>query len=272
MTAETEEPDPTESLLAFFASEVTRVRTELGLSQEKTAKLAHTTQSMLSKIENCKRVPSEDLAIDLDAAFGTRGHFTRLYPLVLRFAYPSWFLPFLDLERDATSVRTFESQLIPGLLQTEQYARAVFAPVRPDNLEALVAARVTRQDILEGEDRPRLWVIIDEQVLIRHVGGAEVMGPQLERLLSAGEDPRTVIQVVPQRVAVHAGLAGPFTVLGFDEGPDVLYVEGFSQGRIALDGAELVDAARAYDLLRADALSHAESARLIGAHLEGLST
>jgi transcriptional regulator with XRE-family HTH domain len=269
MTAETDAPDPTSSLLAFFGSELRRIRKESGLSQEQTAKAAHATQAMISYVEAAKRVPTEDLARDLDVAFTTGGHFMRLYPLVIKHAYPSWFLPYVELERDARGVRVFESQIIPGLLQTEGYARAMLSAVRPDNLDDLIAARMSRQALLDKEDRPRAWFVIDEQVLRRALGGGDVMRTQLRRLLKAGEEPRTVIQVIPERVAAHTGLAGPFTILNLDEGPDVLFVDGFAQGRITADPAQVGEAAHAYDLLRAVALSPEETAELIGEYMKG---
>ncbi|MGY4959005.1 helix-turn-helix domain-containing protein [Streptomyces nigrescens] len=269
MTAETDAPDPTSSLLAFFGSELERIRTAAGVSQGECAAEAHTTQSMISKIEHACRVPSEDLARDLDAALKTGGHFLRLYPLVIKYAYPSWFLPFIELEREATSMRVFESQIIPGLLQTEDYARAMLTAVRPDNLEDLVAARMSRQEVFERPMPPRMWFVMDEQALRRPIGGADVWRVQLESLLKAGQSPRTVIQVVPRKVVAHGGLAGPFTVLGFEEGADVLYVDGFSQGRTALDASEVAAGAHAYDLLKAVALSPEESAELIGGYMEG---
>ncbi|GAA3868249.1 helix-turn-helix transcriptional regulator [Streptomyces lacrimifluminis] len=273
MTVETDPaPDPTKSLLAFFGTELTRLRTKAGLSQEQTARLAHTTQSMLSKVEAAKRVPSLDLARDLDVALKTDGHFARLHPLVISYAYPSWFLPFVELEREAVSIRSFQSQILSGLLQTEEYARSMLVAVRPDNLDDLVAARMTRQEIFEREDRPRTWFIVDEYVLMRHIGGESVMRGQFERLLEAGQHPRTVIQIIPRTVVEHPGLAGPFTVLGFDEGPDVLFVDGFSQGRTALGQDEVAEGIRAYDLLRAVALSPDASAELIRRHLKELDT
>ncbi|MEW2116489.1 helix-turn-helix transcriptional regulator [Streptomyces sp. NPDC005474] len=273
MTVETDTaPDPTKSLLAFFGTELTRLRTKAGLSQEQTARLAHTTQSMISKIESANRVPSLDLARDLDTALKTDGHFARLHPLVIRYAYPSWFLPFVELEGEAVSIRVFENQIIPGLLQTEKYARSMLLAVRPDNLDDLVAARMTRQEIFEREERPRTWFIVDEYVLMRHIGGEAVMREQFERLLEAGQHPRTVIQIIPRTVVAHPGLAGPFTVLGFDEGPDVLFVDGFSQGRTALGQDEVTEGIRAYDLLRAVALSPDASAELIRRHLKELDT
>ncbi|MGW1194300.1 helix-turn-helix domain-containing protein [Streptomyces sp. NPDC002536] len=270
MTAETDAPDPTSSLLAFFGSELRRVRTAAGLSQGQTAKKAHTTQAMISYVEAAKRVPSEDLARDLDEVFGTGGHFGRLYPLVIRFAYPSWFLPFVEMERDATSIRSFQAQVIPGLLQTEEYARAVLAGGRPDSLDDLVAARMTRQSLFEREEPPHTWFVIDEYALIRPLVTSANMRQQLEHLLHASEQPRTVIQVVPRDAPPHLGLDGSFTIMGFDSGEDVLHVNGFSQGRMAVDVAEVTAASYSYDLIRAMALSPNASADLIRKHLEEL--
>ncbi|MBY8886672.1 helix-turn-helix transcriptional regulator [Streptomyces sp. PTM05] len=271
MTVEAKDLQTAPSLLAFFGTELQRVRNKAGWSQSKTAKAAHTTQAMVSYIESGERVPSADLARDLDLAFDTDGHFGRLLPLVIRYAYPGWFLPYVELERAATSIRSFEGQVIPGLLQTEGYARAVLSVVRPDNLDDLVAARMTRQDILTREDRPRTWFVIDEYVLERRIGGPAVMRAQLERLLEAGQHPRTVIQLIEKKRAAHPGLNGPFSMMSFAEGADVLWVDGFSQGRAALDAQEVVEGARTYDLLRAVAKSPEASADLIREHLEGLS-
>ncbi|MFE7114447.1 helix-turn-helix domain-containing protein [Streptomyces sp. NPDC057654] len=266
MTAETEDLDPTASVLAFFGSEVTRLRGST--SQTELASDANTTQPVISRVERGRRVPSADLAADLDTALKTDGHFTRLHPLVLRYAYPSWFLPYVELEREAFQIRTFESQVIPGLLQTEDYARAILASGRPDCLQDLVAARMSRQAVLEGEERPRAWFVVDEQALCRPVGGPEAMRDQLAHLLKAAEEPRTVIQVIPRRVATHPGLEGPFTVMDLDKGRSVLYVDGFSKGRLEVDTKELVGAAHAYDLLRAVALSPEESSGLISRYVE----
>ncbi|MDT0305462.1 helix-turn-helix transcriptional regulator [Streptomyces sp. DSM 44917] len=263
MSVEAELPDPTSSLLAFFGSELRRIRLEAKASQGETAKRAHTTQAMISYIESAKRVPSEDLARDLDLAFDTGGHFGRLHPLVLRYAYPSWFLPYVQLERDATKMRAFAGQVIPGLLQTEDYARAVLSAGRPDNLDDLVAARMTRQEVFDREIPPRAWFVLDENVLHRAIGGEAVFRAQLARLLEAGEHPRTVIQVVPRTVTTHPGLDGSFSLLSFEEGPDVLHVDGFSQGRFALESREVAAAEHAYDLLKAVALSPEGSADLI---------
>lgn len=272
MSADTDVPDPQTSPLAFFGTELRRVRGAAKLTQGQTAQRTYSTQAMISYVESGKRVPTEELARELDRVFGTDGHFGRLHALVIRNAYPSWFLPYVELERNASSIRSFQNQLIHGLLQTEDYARAVLASARPDRLDELVAARMARQSLLEAEERPRAWFVIDEYALLRHIGGREAMRAQLERLLVAGEEPRTVIQVVPRTVAAHPGIDGPFTVFAFAEGADVLYVEGFGQGRTALSPDEVEEGIRTYDLLRSLALSHEASAELIAGHVEDLKS
>lgn len=264
------------SLAGFLGKNLRRIRIEHDWSQTELAAKAHTTGAMISYIENAKRVLTADLARDIDAVFGI-DFFVELSALVIAYAYPSWFLPYVELEREAITIRSFQSQIMPGLLQTEDYARAMLAPWRPDNLDDLVAARMTRQTVFERDEPPHTWFILDEQVLRRGIGGPTVMRPQLERLLSAGQHPRCVLQVIPEEVIAHPGLAGPFTMMSFsqegdNEPPhDVLYVEGFSRGRTALDPNEVSEGARVYDLLRSYALSPEESADRIGEYLEGLT-
>jgi transcriptional regulator with XRE-family HTH domain len=273
MTAEQDlGPVAAESVLAFFSEELRRHRARRGWSQAQTAKAALSTQSMISKVEAAKLVPSEILAAGLDKAFETDGIFSRLHPLVMRYSYPSWFLPFLDLEQEATAIRSFQSQVLHGLLQAEDYARSMLRAVRPDNLNDLVAARMSRKSLFDKADRPQTWFIIDEFVLMRHIGGPEVMRAQFRALLEAGEHPRTVIQVIPRTIPAHPGVAGPFTLLSVPEGSDVLYVDGFSQGRLTPDPEEVTGAVRAYDLLRTAALSPDASAGVIEAHLKDLET
>ncbi|MBV9023231.1 MAG: helix-turn-helix domain-containing protein [Streptomycetaceae bacterium] len=249
-------------MLAFYGAEQRRLRTEAGISQARLAKLAYCTPSLLCKIESAQRVPSEELAQRCDAVLDTGGHLARLWPLVIKYAYPAWFRPFVDLEEQATAIQSFETRLIPGLLQTEEYARAIFAGGRPDRMEELVAARLNRQRILTRDDPPQLWVVMDENALRTNFGGRSVMRAQLARLLQAVEVPRIVIQVVPADVRAHVSY-WPYWTLSFDEGPDVLYVDGFYQGELRGEPEVLQEAHRAYDLLRAIALPPDASIDLI---------
>lgn len=265
-----DELDPASSVLAFFASELRRVRLEAGVPQKELARRAYITPSLLCKIESACRVPSQDLAEQFDQVLGSDGHFARLWPLVIKHAYPSWFRPFVELEAQATVIRSFENQVVPGLLQTESYARAVLEAGPLDTVEELVAARLERQRILRREAPPELWVVLDENVLRRSVGGPAVMREQLGRMVEAAESRRNVIQVVPYSAGAHAG-PGPFAALSFAEGADVVYVDGPFQGQLLADPQDVNTALRAYDLLRAVAMSPSASVEMIAKAIKELN-
>lgn len=266
-------PDPTSSTLAFFGAELRLRREALGMSQTELARLVHCAPSLLSKIESAKRVPKEEMADLCDRALGTDGFFGRLWPVMIRNAYPAWFRPFVDLDQQAVAIRSFEMQFVPGLLQTEEYARAILAGGRPDSikLEELVVARIHRQRVLEGGDAPRLWVVLDETAIRRRIGGPEVMRAQLARLLEAAEIPRIVVQVVPFNVRNHPVLTGAFAMMSFDEGPDVVHLDSFYEGQLRAEPGVVAATHHAYDLLRAIALSPEASADVIASAMKDLS-
>ncbi|MEU6848629.1 helix-turn-helix transcriptional regulator [Actinacidiphila alni] len=271
MSAETENTDPDDtstSPLKHFGHEVKLERERQGMSRSELGKLASCGYSLVAKIEAGDRMPALDFAESCDRAFPhSNGRFVRLWPLVIRYAYPSWFRPFVDLEAAAASIRSFQTQVVPGLLQTPEYARAVMEAGRlrlgTQRVDNLLTARMERQRILNRPDPPDLWVILHENVLRVRVGTPEVFGAQLAKLLQAAETPSTVIQVVPYSAGGHAGLAGPFAILSMDEGPDVVYADSFAQGQVVADPIEVKAAVRAYDLLTAVALSPDESLDLI---------
>lgn len=267
-----EQLDPSESVLAFYATDLRRTREKAGITQRDFAKRALMAPSLLNKIEAARRLPSRELSELCDEVFGTGDHFQRLWPLVVKYAYPSWFRPYVELEEAATVIRSFQAQLVPGLLQTVDYARAVLTPGRqdPDKVDELVTGRLERQRILTRAEPPELWVILDENVLRRPMGGTMVMCEQLERLVAVAFEPRTVIQVVPYDAGAYAGVDGSFVALTLDEGSDVVYTEGFLKGQILAEPEEIKAADRAYDLLRAVALSPDRSIDLITDVMEEL--
>jgi len=144
---------------------------------------------------------------------------------------PQWFRAYVDLESAATLIRTYEGQLVPGLLQTEHYMRAVIAGAHLDELaeegKRRVALRMARQTLLTRPDAPRLWAVIDEAALRRPVGRPEVMRGQLERLIDATKLANVVLQILPFGAGAHPGMVGAFSILRFadQELPDVVYVE-----------------------------------------------
>ncbi len=267
-----EELDPTSSPLAFYATDLRRMRTARGISQRTFARSALMAASLLNKIEAGVRLPSMELSVVADATFGTVDHFQRLWRLVIKFAYPAWFRPFVELEEAAVAIRSFQVQVVPGLLQTEEYARAVFAGGRPDadSLEKKVASRMARQLILERENPPELWVVLDEYVLRRSVAEPAVMRAQFQRLIDAASVPSTVIQVVPFSAGAHAGFGGSFSALTLDEGPGVVLADGFLQGQILADPEDVKAALRAYNLLAAVALPPKASIDLVAAAMKEL--
>ncbi|MCF3962453.1 DUF5753 domain-containing protein [Streptomyces fuscigenes] len=228
--------------------------------------------SLLNKIEAAQRLPTKELSALADEKFGTGDHFKRLWPLVIKYAYPKWFRPYVELEAAATRIRSFEVQSVPGLLQTADYARAILGTRRnnPDKVAEMVSARLERQNILKRQQPPELWVVLDENVLHRRAGGVDTMRRQLEHLKEVAESPNVVLQVLPYDVGVHAGNEGPFAALTLDEGPNVVYVDGFLQGQIIAETEHVSTAERVYDLLAADALSIGRSYDLIDRALKDL--
>lgn len=258
------------SPLQRFGMEVREVRRGRRITQKALGTASGYSEAYVSKVEKGTMMPSEQFAQRCDTVFQTNGLFDRLRAQIADGGSPSWFAPYVQLERKAVSIRTFQAQVVPGFLQTEGYARAMLSSVRPDNLEELIAARLARSSILGPDSQTHAWVILDEQVIRRKIGGARIMREQLERILDAMTRPRTVVQVMPESVPAHAGLAGPFTLLSFVRGPDALYVDAHSQGRLSHDRTEIAGAVRSYDLLRAGALSPEDSAELIGRYVKGL--
>jgi len=159
---------------------------------------------------------------------------------------PSWFEAYLGLEEAATSIRAYEIQFVPGLLQTNEYAHAVTLlghPTAPaDEIERRVRLRMTRQALFTRPQSPHLWVALDEAVLRRPVGRPGVMRRQLTHLLEAAERPNVTIQIIPFQTGGHAAAGGPFSILRFAEPdlPDVVYLEQLTSA-LYLDKRETVD-------------------------------
>src|SRR5882757_569232 len=178
----TEVDDPAASPLKHFGQEVKLERGLLGMSRAELGKRASCGYSLIAKIEAGERMPSLHFAQTCDRTFPhSNGRFGRLWPLVIKHAYPSWFRPFVAMEAVAAAIRSFQVQLVPGLLQTADYARAVLEGGRlsAQRAEELLAARLERQRVLNREDPPDLWVVLDENVLRRKVGSRKVFAGQL---------------------------------------------------------------------------------------------
>src|SRR6266851_2442991 len=201
------------SVLAFFGSELRRCRVVADMSQEQVGQQISYSAALVGLVENAKRVPSRDFAERCDDALATGGALARLWPLVSREMLPGWFRPWIEIEHEATALRSFEPLVIPGLLQTPEYARTLLAAqpaASEDELEQLVVTRMERQVILSRENPPHLWCLLDEGSLRRCIGGAKTMHDQLLHLAEMARCPKVAVQVMPFEVGAHAGLLGAF--------------------------------------------------------------
>jgi len=159
---------------------------------------------------------------------------------------PDWFESYVGLEQATSLIRTYELQFVPGLFQTEDYARAVTVlghRAAPNSeIERRVSLRMQRQDLLKAQDPPRMWAVIDESALRRPVGGRDVMRAQLRRLMDVADLPRVTLQVMPFSQGGHPAAGGSFTILRFAEPdlPDIVYIEQLT-GALYLDRRDEAD-------------------------------
>ncbi|WP_405907566.1 MULTISPECIES: helix-turn-helix domain-containing protein [unclassified Streptomyces] len=262
------ELDPSASPLDYFGSELRRQREAAGLRQGQLGDVIFCTGSLIGQVETAHKVPTREFAERIDAALMTDGAFSRLVGLVLRSQLPSWFQAYAEMEARATYISTFQPQVVYGLLQTEEYARAVLGAPEPDNLDDLVAARMERQRIVQRKKPPLVWVVLDEAVLYRPMGGERVMRNQLAHLLSFQSQRRVKLQVLPFSAGEHPGLPGAFNLLRFDDDPDVVYTEDFISGHMTADPQGVGEGWLHYDQLQAAALSVRDSAALIARVME----
>jgi transcriptional regulator with XRE-family HTH domain len=221
-----------------------RLRTDMGLSREEAAEAIRASEWKIHRLENGQVGFKDRDIVDLLRLYGVTDpeevagflEFAREANAPGWWQYygdllPQWFRVYVDLESTATLIRTYEGQLVPGLLQTEDYMRAVIAGAQLDEQaeegERRVALRMGRQTLLTRPDAPRLWAVIDEAALRRPVGSPEVMRGQLERLIDATKLANVVLQILPFVAGAHPGMVGAFSILRFadQELPDVVYVE-----------------------------------------------
>lgn len=259
--------DPSASALVHFGLEVQLEREQQKVSQSRLAADVPCDKSLVQKIEKAKRIPSLAFAEACDRVFRTQGRFVRQWKWAIKYAFPYWLRKSVELEEQAAAIRIFHPQLIPGLLQTEAYARAVLRTGRREDLEDLVTMRMGRQHILTRDDPPRLWVVLDAGVLRRTVGGREVMREQLTRLLDLANNPPHVVQVLPYADEYH-GWSSSFSLLSFDDGEDVVHTDAFPRGYLLAEPDDVAAVAHAYDLIRAIALPPDDSAKLIASVLK----
>ncbi|WP_257001757.1 helix-turn-helix domain-containing protein [Streptomyces albidoflavus] len=232
------------------------------------------SKSHLSRIELADYMPPPELPEQLDRRFGLDKVFAELYELARHEIHPDKVRRRMELEAQAQVIQEYSPQVVPGLLQTEAYARAQFHVHNPraseGEIERLVSARMSRQALLVGDSRPDYSVIMDEAVLHRFYGGAQVMREQLLRLMDPCSSPSMCIQVIPFAQGGHALVGGSLSLWTLSKGNQVAYEESITTGTLLEDWESVAGLRRAYDVLSACALSPAQTADLIKRTLEAL--
>jgi transcriptional regulator with XRE-family HTH domain len=251
-------------------------RERAGTSLEGLSDIVNISRSHLSRIETAEAMPPPSLPAMLDVAFDTDGIFEELYRLASKETHPDKYRRRMEIEARARLIEDYSGQLVPGLVQTEDYARALFQThnpkAAPDTVEELVAARMSRQAALRAGPPPDHSVIIDEAVLRRSFGGPAVMRAQLAHLAALTLTSTSILQVVPFELGGYALMGGSLALFTLDNGTQVAWEEGSSSGTLMEDLASVTTRQRAYDLLRACALSPGDSAAFIRSVMEALPT
>jgi transcriptional regulator with XRE-family HTH domain len=266
--------------LSWFADELRAHRSAHGWTQAELAVKISYSESLIAQVETCRKAPTAELARALDRVFvtpgfredasdapGTPGTFGRLLARLRNLPFPISFRSFAPHEAEATALYTFEHSLVPGLLQTEAYARAILE-THPDVTEDMVrerlAGRLSRQEILDRDDPPPpvVCALVDQSALNREIGGPAVMRDQLMHLNAMSRRPNITVQVIPNTGA-HLGLLGAFTVADLGGSPGIVNLEDIADGRVTEDAATVSMVALRFHTLRGDALSKGASRDLI---------
>jgi transcriptional regulator with XRE-family HTH domain len=267
--------------LRRLAAELRRLRTDASLTREEVSARTGINEATLYRVESAKARPqtrtlmallelygvAEDDGAELQALARQSGeqNWLQSFPTELPEPYPTY----ISFEGEARALLNYECLFVPGLLQTEDYARAALQRGTPtgtrEEVQRLVEARMSRQAVLTREPPLRLWAIVDEGALHRPVGGHKVMQAQLRRLAEAAELPQVTLQVIPYEVGGHPGMAGSFAILQFgdDEAADVAYIESQAGDLFLESETDVARFSMIFDNLRALALPPDESASLV---------
>ncbi|MFI2005616.1 helix-turn-helix domain-containing protein [Streptomyces jumonjinensis] len=250
-----------------------RLRTEGELSQRGLAERVKYPHTYLSRVERGEQLPSEGLAEALDAYFGTLGLFAELLELAQDSTIPDYGRKVVEGEEKAARIQVFGSSLVPGLLQTEDYARALFGASLPgvsvEEIEERVATRMRRKRVFEKPDRPLYWGIMDEAAVKRPVGGASCMVGQISHILKSAEASHISVQVLPFTEGAHSMMGGSLTLLTLENGATIGYAESFISGEVAETPRRILRLSQSFDLARSKALPEDKSLDLLRSYLKG---
>jgi transcriptional regulator with XRE-family HTH domain len=254
-------------MLCVFGRQLKLFRERAGLDRAGLGSLTGYSASTIASFEQGRRIPPPKFIGQVDEVLGAGGVLSASKEEVARAQYPAFFRDAAKLETEAVVLHVYATQAMPGLLQTEEYARAVFAMWRPqldqEVIEQWLVARLARQAIFDRQPAPHLSFVIEEAVLLRPLGGVAVWRGQLEQLLLVEVKRNVEIQVMPLSRQEHAGLAGPFTLMEMKDGRRITYAEVQGDSRVHTERPRVRELERTYGTLRAQAHTPAESRALI---------
>ncbi|MFE0245349.1 helix-turn-helix domain-containing protein [[Kitasatospora] papulosa] len=255
------------SILQVFGRQLKRFREWAELDRAEFGARTGYSAATIAAYEQGRRIPPPKFIEQADELLGARGILKEMKEEVARAQYPAFFRGAAKLEKEAVELHVYATKAVPGLLQTEEYARAVCVMWRPllseETAEQRVSARVARQSIFARTPLPTISFVIEESLLRRPFGGRPVMRGQLEQLLLCGQRRNVEIQVMPTEVEEHAGLEGPFTLIETREGRRIAYVEGYKDSRLYTERKPVRELEEQYGILRAQALTPRETLALI---------
>lgn len=251
----------------LFADQLKAMRAQAGLSRDELGARIGYSGSTIASIEAMHRSPTDDQARRLDQTFGLPGIFEREAARLRKVSFPVAFRPFTVHEEEATELYVFEHSLVPGLLQSEDYAHAILAThpnTTDEEVSDRVAARLARQTVLERQEpsAPMLWTLLDEGVLPRCVGAPAVMHAQLMRLVELSRRPNVSVQVIPG-MGAHPGLLGAFTIAETTGQPSIVNLEDIADGRVSEDQTTVNRVTLRFKSLQTEALPKAATRDLI---------
>jgi hypothetical protein len=277
-----ESPAEATVLRMLLGAQLRRLREAVGIPADKAGYEIRASRSKISRMETGRVGLKIRDVEDLLTLYGVLGEQERAKVIALarrsrapewwtqyNDILPDWFETYLGLESAAVAIRSFELQFVPGLFQTEDYARAVtqlgHQTAFADEVERRVGLRLKRQELLIRANPPRIWAVIDEAVLRRPVGGIAVMRAQLRHLAEAATLPNVTLQVVPFARGGHAGASGSFSILRFEERdlPDVVYIEQLTSAVCLDQRSDVEHYLEVVDQLSGEALTPASSTAFI---------
>ncbi|MCF3184278.1 helix-turn-helix transcriptional regulator [Streptomyces polychromogenes] len=252
---------------ALLGAELRVARERAAMSQAGLGEKLFVSGSYVGQMEAGTRRITPELAASIDGILGTNGFFTRNCTKQGKSKYPEHFAEAAEAEAEALAIREYAPQLIPGLLQTEAYAREMFRAGHPTALESdideLVANRLERSAVLADPTSPLLWCVLDETVLRRAGDSKAVLAEVLRHIAALIRRRRIIVQVLPFSAGMHASMGGSLKLMSFEDAPPLAYLQGSGTGQLLDDPATVANYTLIYDLLTANALPPHKSLALI---------